>query len=230
MDVNWLNLKDVQVRDMQGGTFLQLARRPLIGTRALVKLVEDYVVATIGILVTSPIMLATCIALRLEGEGPILFRQKRIGFNHREIDVLKFRSMRPARHDDGRFGTRPDDPRITRIGRFIRKYSIDELPQLFNVLRGELSIVGPRAHVPEMLIGNRTYVETIDEYAARHRVKPGITGWAQINGMRGGIHTEERAQRGVELDIHYIENWSLWLDVVIMFRTLFGGLWGRQVF
>jgi putative colanic acid biosynthesis UDP-glucose lipid carrier transferase len=201
-----------------------------VGSRALIKLIEDYIVATIGVIVTAPIMIATAIALKLEGGGPVLFRQRRVGFNNREFDILKFRSMRIDPYDDGARGTTEDDPRITWVGRFIRKYSIDELPQLFNVLRGEMSVVGPRAHVPNMLVGNQVYYEAVVEYTARHRVKPGITGLAQISGMRGGIHTEERARRSVELDLEYISSWSPWLDIVIMARTLFAGLWGRNVF
>ncbi|WP_445679607.1 exopolysaccharide biosynthesis polyprenyl glycosylphosphotransferase [Radicibacter daui] len=230
MEMNWLNVKEVKLRDVDGYSFLQVARRPLVGSRALIKVIEDYIVATIGVILTSPIMIATAVALKFEGGGPVLFRQRRIGFNNREFDIFKFRSMRIDPYDDGARGTSEDDPRITRVGRFIRKYSIDELPQLFNVLRGEMSVVGPRAHVPNMLVGNQVYYEAVVEYTARHRVKPGITGLAQISGMRGGIHTEERARRSVELDLDYISSWSPWLDIVIMARTLFAGLWGRNVF
>jgi Undecaprenyl-phosphate glucose phosphotransferase len=230
MDISWLNVKEVQLRNMDGYSFLQVARRPLAGGHAILKAMEDYFVATIAIVLCWPIMAAAAIAIRMEGPGPILFRQRRVGFNHREFDMLKFRSMGIDPQDDGTRGTMENDPRVTRVGRFLRKHSIDELPQLFNVLRGEMAVVGPRAHVPKMLIGEQIYPEAVIEYPARHRVKPGITGWAQINGMRGGIHTEARARRGVELDLEYVEGWSPWLDVQIMARTLFGGLWGRGVF
>ena len=230
MDISWLNVKRVQFRNMDGYSFLQVARRPLVGGHAVLKAIEDYFVAAVGIVVCSPIMLAAAIAIRMEGPGPILFRQRRVGFNHREFDLLKFRSMRLDPTDDGSRGTLENDPRVTRVGSFIRKHSIDELPQLFNVLRGEMAVVGPRAHVPKMLVGEQIYPEAVTDYPARHRVKPGITGWAQINGMRGGIHTEAKARRGVELDLEYVEGWSPWLDVQIMARTLFGGLWGRSVF
>jgi putative colanic acid biosynthesis UDP-glucose lipid carrier transferase len=230
MDIRWLNVKEVQLRNMAGYSFLRVARRPLTGGHAILKSIEDYAVATVAILFSWPIMLAAAIAIRIEGPGPILFRQRRVGFNHREFDLLKFRSMRFDPHDDATRGTRENDPRVTRVGRFIRKHSIDELPQLFNVLRGEMAVVGPRAHVPKMLVGEQIYPDAVIEYPARHRVKPGITGWAQINGMRGGIHTEARARRSVELDLEYVESWSPWLDLQIMARTLFGGLWGRSVF
>jgi len=229
-DFEWLVSKHLRVREFEGGFYLQVARRPLIGTRALFKLIEDYVVASIGILLTAPIMLAAAIAIKREGGGPILFRQKRVGFNHKEFEMLKFRSMVFDPMEMGRDGTKRDDPRVTKVGAFLRRTSIDELPQLFNVLRGEMSVVGPRAHVPGMRVGDQTYLETVAKYAARHRVKPGITGWGQINGMRGGINSEEKAQKGVDLDLDYIDNWSLWLDIVIMFRTVFGGLSGRDVF
>ena len=230
MDISWLKVKEVRLRNVEGYSFLQVARRPLLGGHAMLKAIEDYLVATAAILLCWPIMLLTAIAIRLEGPGPILFRQKRVGFNHREFDLLKFRSMALDPKDDGSRGTDQNDPRITRVGRFIRKHSIDELPQLFNVLRGEMSVVGPRAHVPKMLVGEQIYPEAVIEYPARHRVKPGITGWAQINGMRGGIHTEAKARRGVELDLEYVDGWSPWLDLQIMARTLFGGLWGSSVF
>jgi Undecaprenyl-phosphate glucose phosphotransferase len=230
MDISWLNVKEVQLRNMDGYSFLQVARRPMVGGHAMLKAIEDYVVATVAILLCWPVMVAAAIAIRLEGPGPILFRQRRVGFNHREFNLLKFRSMAIDPRDDGTRGTLENDPRVTRVGRFISKHSIDELPQLFNVLRGEMAVVGPRAHVPKMLVGEQVYPEAVIEYPARHRVKPGITGWAQINGMRGGIHTEAKARRGVELDLEYVEGWSPWLDIEIMARTLFGGLWGRGVF
>jgi lipopolysaccharide/colanic/teichoic acid biosynthesis glycosyltransferase len=230
MDISWLKVKDVQLRNMDGYSFLQVARRPIVGAHGVLKVLEDYVVASVAVALCWPVMLAAAIAIRLEGSGPILFRQRRVGFNHREFHLLKFRSMRLDPADDCSRGTLENDPRVTKAGMFLRRHSIDERPQSFNVLRGEMAVVGPRAHVPKMLVGGQIYTEAVLEYAARHRVKPGITGWAQINGMRGGIHTEEKARRGVALDLEYVEGWSPWLDVQIMARTLFGGLWGRSVF
>jgi len=228
LDFEWLISSHMRIRTLESAWYLQVAHRPLIGARALLKATEDYVVATLAVILTAPIMLATAFCIWREGDGPIFFKQKRIGFNNIEFEMLKFRSM--TVRSESKDGTLPDDPRVTRIGKFIRRTSIDELPQLFNVLRGEMSIVGPRAHVPDMLVGDQTYREMVIKYASRHRVKPGITGWGQINGMRGGIRDASKARRGVELDLDYIDNWSIWLDLVIMLRTLFGGLWGPQVF
>ncbi len=209
---------------------LQLMARPFKGTQGLFKIVEDYVVAICGLIAASPFMLGAVIAIRLEGSGPIFFRQPRVGFNSKTFMMLKFRTMTVDPTDDGSRGTDRNSSRITPVGRFLRRTSIDELPQLINVLRGEMSIVGPRPHVPNMLVGEGVYSEVVQQYAARHRIKPGITGWAQINGMRGGINSVEKAARGAELDLYYIANWSPKLDIKIMIRTLVTGLIGRDVF
>jgi lipopolysaccharide/colanic/teichoic acid biosynthesis glycosyltransferase len=194
------------------------------------KIIEDYTVASLALLFLSPIMLAAAIAIRLDDGNPIFFRQLRTGFNGKLFLIYKFRTMTVDVMDDGSEGTKRDNQRITRIGRFLRCTSIDELPQLFNVLRGEMSIVGPRPHVANMLVGEGVYSKIVLQYAARHRIKPGITGWAQINGMRGGIDSKEKASRGAELDLHYIANWSFRLDLKIMLMTLIRGLIGRDVF
>jgi putative colanic acid biosynthesis UDP-glucose lipid carrier transferase len=204
--------------------------RPFKGTQGLVKIIEDYATAFIALLLLSPVMLAAAIAIRLDDGDPILFRQPRTGFNSKPFMIYKFRTMTVDVTDDGSQGTKRDNQRITRIGRFLRRTSIDELPQLFNVLRGEMSIVGPRPHVANMLVGEGVYSEVVLQYAARHRIKPGITGWAQINGMRGGIDSMEKASRGADLDLYYIANWSLRLDLKIMLITLIRGLVGRDVF
>jgi Undecaprenyl-phosphate glucose phosphotransferase len=209
---------------------LQLMRRPFKGSQAIVKVVEDYIVAILALIAVSPLMLAAAIAIRLEAPGPILFRQPRVGFNSKPFMIYKFRTMSVDPTDDGSLGTRRDNQRITRVGAFLRRTSIDELPQLFNVLRGEMSIVGPRPHVSNMLVGAGVYSEMVQQYAARHRIKPGITGWAQINGMRGGIDSLEKANRGADLDLHYIANWSPQFDLRIIALTLATGLTGRNVF
>jgi putative colanic acid biosynthesis UDP-glucose lipid carrier transferase len=209
---------------------LQLMHRPFKGTQGLVKIAEDYLVAGIGLLLAWPIMLIAACAIWLEDGRPILFRQPRVGFNSRPFSIFKFRTMCVDPSDDGSKGTTRDDQRITRIGRFLRRSSIDELPQLFNVLRGEMSIVGPRPHVANMRVGEGIYSEVAWQYAARHRIKPGITGWAQINGMRGGIDSAAKAKRGADLDLYYVANWSLRLDLTIMVRTLAGSLFGHDVF
>ncbi|MFA5123799.1 undecaprenyl-phosphate glucose phosphotransferase [Zavarzinia sp.] len=209
---------------------LCMAHRPLKGSQGILKAIEDKLVALIGLTLTAPILLGAALAIRLTSPGPILFRQKRIGFNNRTFDVYKFRTMTVDPNDDGSRGTAKDNPRITRVGAFLRRSSIDELPQLLNVLRGDMSVVGPRPHVPNMLVGNHTYLDAVREYAFRCRVKPGVTGLAQINGARGGIHTVDKARRAVEYDIAYIENWSLWLDIKIMAQTVLIGLFGKDVF
>lgn len=223
-------LRLANVRHIGGIPALLVMRQPLRGMQIIVKRIEDVVVAGLGLLAASPFMLAAAIAIRLDSPGPIIFRQTRVGFNNRPFTMLKFRTMMVDDSDDGAVGTGRDNPRITRVGRFLRRTSIDELPQLLNVLAGDMSVVGPRAHVPNMRVGNLRYAEAVREYAARSRVKPGITGWAQINGMRGGIHTIEKARVGVDMDIHYIENWSLWLDAKIIISTVTTGLFGRDVF
>jgi exopolysaccharide biosynthesis polyprenyl glycosylphosphotransferase len=168
-----------------------------------------------------PVMGIIAIAIKLESRGPVLFKQKRYGFNNDLIEVYKFRSMRVDASDASasRLVTK-GDPRVTRVGRFIRKTSLDELPQLFNVVfKGNLSLVGPRPHAVNAKAEARRYDEAVDGYFARHRVKPGLTGWAQINGWRGETDTHEKIQQRVEHDLYYIENWSVLLDLYILART-----------
>jgi lipopolysaccharide/colanic/teichoic acid biosynthesis glycosyltransferase len=167
-------------------------------------------------------MLAVAVAIKLDSRGPVLFRQKRHGFNNELIEIFKFRSMHVDRCDANaaKLVTK-DDPRVTRVGRFIRKTSLDELPQLFNVIAGSLSLVGPRPHALEAKAAGRLYVSVVDGYFGRHKVKPGITGWAQIHGWRGETDTPEKIQKRVEHDIYYIENWSLLLDLFILIKTPF---------
>jgi putative colanic acid biosynthesis UDP-glucose lipid carrier transferase len=209
---------------------LQVMHRPFKGTQGLVKIVEDYTIAALALLVASPVMLLAALAIRLTDGSPVMFRQPRSGFNSKTFPIYKFRTMSVDHADDGSKGTSRDNQRITRVGAFLRRTSIDELPQLLNVLRGEMSIVGPRPHVPNMLVEGGVYSEVVRQYAARHRIKPGITGWAQINGMRGGIDSVDKAKRGADLDLHYVANWSLRLDLKIMLKTLFRGMVGRDVF
>ena len=167
-------------------------------------------------------MLLAALAIKLDSRGPVLFRQKRHGFNNELIEVYKFRSMYVDKTDAhaAKLVTK-DDPRVTRVGRFIRKTSLDELPQLFNVLKGELSLVGPRPHALQAKAADRLYHDVVDGYFARHKVKPGITGWAQINGWRGETDNDEKIQRRVEHDLYYIENWSVLFDLYILAMTPF---------
>ena len=165
-------------------------------------------------------MLATAIAIKLDSKGPVIFRQKRHGFNNEVIEVYKFRSMYTDKSDPtARKAVTKNDPRVTRVGRFIRKTSIDELPQFFNALFGSLSLVGPRPHAVAAQSHNMLYTEVVDGYFARHRVKPGVTGWAQINGWRGEMDTDEKIRMRTEFDLYYIENWSLWFDLKILLLT-----------
>ena len=194
--------------------------RPISDWNLVFKWMFDHGVALVALILLSPLMLATAIAIKLDSKGPVLFRQKRHGFNNELIEVYKFRSMYTDRTDQGasKLVTK-DDPRVTRVGRFIRKTSIDELPQLFNVLKGQLSIVGPRPHALQAKAANVLYYEAVEGYFARHRVKPGITGWAQVSGWRGETDTLDKIMQRVNHDLYYIEHWSLVLDLYILLMT-----------
>ena len=199
---------------------LDIFDKPINDWDSVAKRAFDIVFSLIGIVVFSPVMLATAIAIKLDSKGPVLFKQKRHGFNNEVIDVYKFRSMYTELSDPTAKQTvTKNDPRVTRVGRFIRKTSIDELPQFFNALFGSLSLVGPRPHAIAAQSHNLLYNEVVDGYFARHRVKPGVTGWAQINGWRGEMDTDEKIRMRTEYDLYYIENWSLWFDLKILFLT-----------
>jgi Undecaprenyl-phosphate glucose phosphotransferase len=202
--------------------FLDVFDKPLTDWAAFLKVAEDRLISAALLVLLSPLMLVIALAIKLDSRGPVFFKQKRYGFNNELIEVLKFRSMYANQADvkAEKLVTR-DDPRVTRVGRFIRRASLDELPQLINVLKGDLSLVGPRPHPERAKAENRLYGEVVEGYFARHRVKPGITGWAQINGWRGETDTEEKIHRRVEHDLYYIENWSLALDLYILLRTPF---------
>jgi Undecaprenyl-phosphate glucose phosphotransferase len=197
-----------------------VADRPISDWNLVFKWLFDHLVAVLALIVLSPVMVVTAIAIKLDSKGPVLFRQKRQGFNNELIEIYKFRSMYTEKADQGaaKLVTK-DDPRVTKVGRFIRKTSIDELPQLFNVLKGQLSIVGPRPHALQAKAANVLYYEAVEGYFARHRVKPGITGWAQINGWRGETDTLDKIMQRVNHDLYYIEHWSLLLDLYILLMT-----------
>ena len=199
---------------------LDVFDKPMADWDIVTKSVFDRVVGLAMLLALSPVMLGVALAVRLTSPGPVLFRQKRYGFNNELIEVFKFRSMYVNQSDAGaaKLVTR-DDPRVTPVGRFIRKTSLDELPQLFNVIKGELSLVGPRPHALQAKAANTLYDQVVDGYFARHRVKPGITGWAQVNGLRGETDTSDKIQKRVDHDLHYIENWSILFDIRIMLST-----------
>jgi Undecaprenyl-phosphate glucose phosphotransferase len=197
--------------------------KPIADWDVVMKWLFDKIVGSLALICVAPVMALVAFAIKLDSKGPVLFKQRRYGFNNELIEVYKFRSMYVEQSDAtaARLVTK-DDPRVTRVGRFIRKTSLDELPQLFNVVfAGNLSLVGPRPHAVHAKAENRIYDEAVDGYFARHRVKPGITGWAQINGWRGETDSQEKIQRRVEHDLYYIENWSILFDVYILARTPF---------
>ncbi|MBO9458461.1 undecaprenyl-phosphate glucose phosphotransferase [Labrenzia sp. R5_0] len=202
--------------------FVDVVEKPIADWDMVAKRIFDLVFASLAIITLLPVMIAAAIAVKLDSKGPILFRQKRYGFNNEIIEVLKFRSMYTEMADpDAKKVVTKGDPRVTRVGRFIRKTSIDELPQLFNVLGGSLSLVGPRPHAVNAHTNNKTWDDVVDGYFARHKVKPGVTGYAQINGWRGEVDTPEKIQKRVECDVYYIENWSILFDLKILIQTPF---------
>ncbi|WBU27951.1 undecaprenyl-phosphate glucose phosphotransferase [Rhodopseudomonas palustris] len=211
---------------------LDVFEAPITDWDQVIKQVFDRVVGGFILLLAAPVMALVALAIKLDSPGPVLFRQKRFGFNNERIDVLKFRSMYHDQADPtaSKVVTR-NDPRVTRVGRFIRRTSLDELPQLFNVVfKGNLSLVGPRPHAVQGKLQSQLFDEAVDGYFARHRVKPGITGWAQINGWRGEIDNEEKIQKRVEFDLYYIENWSVLFDLYILLRTPWALLKGENAY
>ena len=194
--------------------------RPLLGWSWIIKSVFDKVLALFFIIAFAPLMALVALAVKLESKGPALFRQKRYGFNNELIWVYKFRSMYTDMTDANaaKLVTK-DDPRVTKVGRFIRKTSLDELPQFFNVLTGGLSLVGPRPHATQAKTGDNLYEDVLEGYFARHKVKPGITGLAQVNGWRGETDTVEKIANRVKYDLEYIDRWSVLLDLKILLKT-----------
>ncbi|MDW3221581.1 MAG: exopolysaccharide biosynthesis polyprenyl glycosylphosphotransferase [Paracoccaceae bacterium] len=203
------------------GPYLERLRRSFSPECRMTKRFFDVFFALFALATLWPVLICAALAVRLESPGPVLFRQRRHGYNDRIIEVLKFRSMYAEMSDPGaRQVVTKGDPRVTHVGRFLRRSSIDELPQLFNVLRGDLSLVGPRPHAVEAQSSQQErFTQIVDGYSARHRLPPGITGWAQINGWRGEIDNPQKLEARYEHDLFYIENWSFWLDLKILFRT-----------
>lgn len=191
---------------------------PLSESHGFIKSSLDYVVATLGLICLAPLLAMVALAIKLESPGPVFFRQRRYGQNNRVFRIYKFRTM--AVTEDGQHVKQAerDDPRVTRVGRFLRKTSIDELPQLLNVLTGDMSIVGPRPHA---LAHDQLFEEQLDLFSRRRRVRPGLTGWAQVHGFRGETKTTEDIRSRMQHDLYYIDNWSIWLDIEIIARTAF---------
>lgn len=208
-----------QILNFGNITTIQVARPPLTTVDRAVKRAFDLFCAVAGLILLSPLFLMAALAIKLDSPGPIFFQQLRHGYNKVPIWVLKFRSMNVLENSSEFIKqAQRNDSRVTRVGRILRRTNIDELPQLLNVLRGEMSIVGPRPHATAH---DKIFEELIPPYSRRHRIKPGISGWAQVNGFRGETDTIEKMQRRLEYDLHYIENWSLWFDLKIVLMTLF---------
>jgi putative colanic acid biosysnthesis UDP-glucose lipid carrier transferase len=188
----------------------------------------DIVVSATALAFASPILLVAALAIRLESPGPIVYRQRRSGLHGREFDVLKLRTMVDgAEHKGAGLAINENDSRITRVGAFLRRTSLDELPQIFNVLEGKMSFVGPRPHA---VAHNEAYRKLISGYMIRHKVRPGITGWAQVNGLRGETSTVEMMQRRIQYDLDYLKNWSLWLDLKIIVLTALTVIYDRNAY
>ncbi|MGB4813101.1 MAG: undecaprenyl-phosphate glucose phosphotransferase [Methylophilaceae bacterium] len=218
-DIFSLRLVNHSVKEISGIPVLTLAETPLIGMRLLLKSVVDKVLSTIILLLIFPILLIVAIAIKLDSPGPVFFRQSRAGWSGKKFKIWKFRSMHVHQEETGKLKqASKNDSRITRVGAFIRKTSLDELPQVFNVLTGDMSLVGPRPHAIQH---DAEYSERISDYFTRHQIKPGITGLAQVRGLRGETTDIEQMVLRIESDIEYINNWSIWLDISILFRTVF---------
>jgi Undecaprenyl-phosphate glucose phosphotransferase len=210
---------------------LDIVERPITSWNAVIKWFEDKILSALLLVLLAPVMALIALLIRLESTGNVFFVQERFGFNNNIIRVLKFRTMYAHCCDlGGAQRTVQRDPRVTPFGRILRALSLDELPQLFNVLKGDMSLVGPRPHAVPMMVGLRLYCDAVEKYAHRHRVKPGITVWAQVNGCRGEIDTIEKARARVEYDLAYIDQWSPWLDLKILALTVITLLQRRNAY
>lgn len=227
-DIFGFRLLNHSVTEVAGFPVMNLSVTPMVGVNRVVKALEDRVLATLILLLISPLMLLIALGVKLTSPGPVLFKQKRLGWDGQPFKVYKFRSM-VVHQEKGDQLTQASkgDARITPFGAFLRRTSLDELPQFYNVLKGRMSIVGPRPHAIEH---NEQYKELVDDYMFRHKVKPGITGWAQINGWRGETDTLEKMRKRVEYDLYYIENWSLWFDLRIILLTVFKGFINKNAY
>lgn len=224
-DYNSLVPSHPYTEDLMGLPVINIRYVPLTNTlNWIAKRTVDIVGATLGILISSPIMLLSAIAIRMTSRGPIIFKQERIGLHNRSFQMYKFRTMEMQKPSaEEKAWTVKDDPRVTKIGRFLRRTSLDELPQLFNILMGEMSLVGPRPERPQFV---EKFKEEIPRYMVKHQVRPGLTGWAQVNGYRGDTSIRKR----IEYDLFYIENWTMGFDVKIMFLTIFKGFINKNAY
>jgi exopolysaccharide biosynthesis polyprenyl glycosylphosphotransferase len=206
-------------------------RRPLTHAQAMRKRLVDVTLGVLLLVLLLPVFVAVALAVKLDSPGPVLFRQPRLGFNDRPFTVFKFRSMYTGDTDlMAAQQTSRRDPRVTRVGKWLRKLSLDELPQLLNVLSGDMSLVGPRPHAPHTRAGGRLLKDAMAEYVIRHQVKPGITGWAQVNGARGELVTMDDLRRRVTYDLEYIQKWSVWFDLRIISMTVIREVFSKHAF
>jgi polysaccharide biosynthesis protein PslA len=220
-----------QISSVGSNPVVLMEERPLKDWRAARKSAFDIVIGSMMLVILSPLLALIALAIRLDSPGPILFRQPRLGFNNRLFTCYKFRSMHHGMTDllGDRQATR-GDARVTRLGKWLRALSLDELPQLLNVLKGDMSLVGPRPHPPNTKAEDKLFTDVVAKYAFRHRVKPGITGWAQVNGWRGETRTLDQIENRVACDLAYIENWSIWFDLRIMVLTITREIFSHNAF
>lgn len=219
-DLYTYNLNVSQLKRIGGVQTFSIFSSPFDGMGKVIKRIEDIVIGSMIALLISPVLIAVAVGVKLSSPGPVLFKQDRYGLGGKKIKVWKFRSMKVMENDAVVTQATKNDPRVTKFGAFIRRTSLDELPQFLNVLQGSMSIVGPRPHA---VAHNEQYRKIVDNYMIRHKIKPGITGWAQINGYRGETETVDKMEKRVRYDIQYMQNWSLWLDIKIIFLTVFKG-------
>jgi putative colanic acid biosynthesis UDP-glucose lipid carrier transferase len=227
-DIFQFRLLNYSMSEVAGMPVLNLTASPMVGFARFLKGLEDRLLALLLLLLLSPLIVAIAIGIKLSSPGPVLFKQKRHGWDGKPITIWKFRTMKVHQEENGKVtqATR-NDPRITKLGALLRRTSVDELPQFFNVLQGRMSIVGPRPHAIEH---NEFYKDSVSRYMLRHKVKPGITGWAQIHGYRGEIDSLEKIKKRIEYDLFYIENWSVWFDLKIIVATLIKGLINKNAY
>jgi putative colanic acid biosynthesis UDP-glucose lipid carrier transferase len=224
LDIFGMNLLNHSVTELAGFPILNIRRTPMAGINRLIKAIEDRVLASLILLLISPLLVVIALIIKLTSKGPVFYRQKRVSWNGKEFDMLKFRSMPvDAESSTGPVWAKQGEARATKVGALLRKTSLDELPQFINVLMGDMSIVGPR---PERRVFVEEFKDIIPGYMQKHLVKAGITGWAQVNGWRGNTSLEKR----IEYDLYYIENWSLAFDLKIIFQTFFQGFINKNAY
>lgn len=227
-DFRDMHLLNHRMSEVAGHYAIDLSVTPMNGMARVIKRLEDIIVGGLITLLILPVCIGIAIAIKLSSSGPVLFKQYRTGANGKQFKVYKFRSMEVHEETAGVVTqARQGDPRVTKLGAFLRRTSLDELPQFYNVLQGRMSIVGPRPHA---LAHNEYYKDMVESYMRRHKVKPGITGWAQVNGLRGETDTLEKMERRVEYDLWYIDNWAVWLDLRIIFLTIFKGFFNKNAY